>query len=105
MRSRCAAMSAISSLSPAAPFPPQSPACPAAEHTQRHNVVPPLLPNHERNAQRVLAHVLHALEPPADQVGRHEMHLVNLLWVGADPQILSIHGLGAARGCQEVPCA
>ncbi|RNC52785.1 hypothetical protein TcCL_ESM09941 [Trypanosoma cruzi] len=54
---------------------------PAAQHTQRHNVVPPLLHNHERNAQRVLAHVPHALQPNADQVGRHAPHLVVLLLV------------------------
>ncbi|RNC41575.1 hypothetical protein TcCL_NonESM08832 [Trypanosoma cruzi] len=58
---------------------------PATQHTQRHNVVPPLLPNHERNAQRVLSHVLHALQPPADQVGRHAQHLVVFLVLGADP--------------------
>ncbi|RNC56266.1 hypothetical protein TcCL_ESM06198, partial [Trypanosoma cruzi] len=66
---------------------------PAAQHTQRHNVVPPLLHNHERNAQRVLAHVLHALQPHVDQVGRHALHLVVLLLLGADPSSLSIHGL------------
>ncbi|ESS62633.1 hypothetical protein TCDM_09687 [Trypanosoma cruzi Dm28c] len=73
----------------------------AAEHPQRHNVVPPLLHNHERNAQRVLAHVLHAPQPPADQVGRHALHLVVLVVLVADPHILSIHGLGAARGCRQ----
>ncbi|EKF32172.1 hypothetical protein MOQ_003981 [Trypanosoma cruzi marinkellei] len=89
MRSRCAATSATSSLSqtaPCPPRPPQSPACPGhAQHTQHHNVVPPLLHN-ERNAQRVLAHVLHVLQPHADQVGRHALHLVVVLLVlGADP--------------------
>ncbi|RNC32536.1 hypothetical protein TcCL_Unassigned04843, partial [Trypanosoma cruzi] len=54
---------------------------PAAQHTQRHNVVPPILHNHERNAQRVLAHVLHALQPNADQVGRHALQLLVLLLV------------------------
>ncbi|RNC41560.1 hypothetical protein TcCL_NonESM08856 [Trypanosoma cruzi] len=76
---------------------------PAAQHPQRHNVVPPLLHNHERSAKRVLAHVLHALQPHADQAGRHAMQLVVLLVVGADPSSLSIHGLGAARDCREVP--
>ncbi|RNC40171.1 hypothetical protein TcCL_NonESM10375 [Trypanosoma cruzi] len=66
---------------------------PAAQHPQRHSVVPPLLSNHERNTQRVQAHVLHALQPQADQVGRHELHLVVLRVLGADPHILSIHGL------------
>ncbi|RNC44286.1 hypothetical protein TcCL_NonESM05965, partial [Trypanosoma cruzi] len=47
------------------------------------------------NAKRVLAHVLHALQPHADQAGRHALHLVVLvvLVVGADPRSLSIHGL------------
>ncbi|RNC53034.1 hypothetical protein TcCL_ESM09681 [Trypanosoma cruzi] len=104
MRSRCAAMSATSqsnssvsstSLTIAGmPRPPQN--------TQRHNVVPPLLHNHERNTERVLAHVLHALQPPADQVGRHALYLVVLLVLGADLHILSIHGMGAARGCRVV---
>ncbi|ESS61738.1 hypothetical protein TCDM_10658 [Trypanosoma cruzi Dm28c] len=75
----------------------------AAQHTQRHNVVPPLLHNHECSAQRVLAHVLHALQPPADQAGRHALHFVVLLLHEADPPSLSIHGLGAARDCREVP--
>ncbi|EKF29312.1 hypothetical protein MOQ_006911 [Trypanosoma cruzi marinkellei] len=72
---------------PCPPRPSQSPACPGhAQHTQRHNVVPPLLHNHERNAQRVLAHVLHVLQAHADQVGRHALHLVVVLLVlGADP--------------------
>ncbi|RNC33248.1 hypothetical protein TcCL_Unassigned04072 [Trypanosoma cruzi] len=87
MRSRCAATSATSSLRPTAPCPPrpsQSPACHRhAQYTQRHNVVPPLCPNHEHNAQRVLAHVLHALQPHADQPHRHALHLVVLV-VGAD---------------------
>ncbi|RNF09827.1 hypothetical protein TcG_09632 [Trypanosoma cruzi] len=51
----------------------------AAQHPQRHNFVPPILPNHERNAQRILAHVLHALLPHADQVDRHALQLVVLL--------------------------
>ncbi|RNF01534.1 hypothetical protein TcG_11572 [Trypanosoma cruzi] len=37
-----------------------------------------------------------------DQVGRHALHLVVLL-VGAETHILSIQGLGAARGCRVVP--
>ncbi|EKF99920.1 hypothetical protein TCSYLVIO_009154, partial [Trypanosoma cruzi] len=86
MRSRCAATSATSSLSQAAPCPPrpsQSPPCHRhAQHTQRHNVVPPLCPNHEHNAQRVMAHVCHALQPHADQPHRHALLLVVLL-VGA----------------------
>ncbi|RNC55754.1 hypothetical protein TcCL_ESM06745, partial [Trypanosoma cruzi] len=65
---------------------------PAAEHTQRHNVVPPLLHNHERNAQRVLAHVLHALQPHAGQVSVMQCILLsslclwqhhNLVWPAA----------------------
>ncbi|EKF29410.1 hypothetical protein MOQ_006808, partial [Trypanosoma cruzi marinkellei] len=49
--------------------------------------VPPLLHNHERSAQRILAHVLHALQPHADQAGRHALHLlVVLLVVVAAPQ-------------------
>ncbi|RNC39847.1 hypothetical protein TcCL_NonESM10757, partial [Trypanosoma cruzi] len=59
---------------------------PAAEHTQRNNVVPPLLPNHERNAQRVQAHVLHVLQPHADQFGRHALQLVVYLILVAAPQ-------------------
>ncbi|RNF09217.1 hypothetical protein TcG_09711, partial [Trypanosoma cruzi] len=74
---------------------------PAAQHTQCHNVVPLLL-NHERRVQRVLAHVLHALQPHADRVGCHALHLVVLV-LGAHSSSLSIHGLGAARGCREVP--
>ncbi|RNC40559.1 hypothetical protein TcCL_NonESM09954 [Trypanosoma cruzi] len=76
------------------PPPSQTAPCPprphnrrhatAAQHPQRHNVVPPLLRNHERNTQRVLAHVLHALQPPTDQVGRHAQHLVVFLVLGAD---------------------
>ncbi|EKG02236.1 hypothetical protein TCSYLVIO_006745 [Trypanosoma cruzi] len=77
---------------------------PATQHTQRHNLVPPLLHKNERNAQRVLAHVLHAPQPPANQVGRHALHLVVLLVLGAHPHILSIHGLGAARGCRQEQC-
>ncbi|RNC53427.1 hypothetical protein TcCL_ESM09251 [Trypanosoma cruzi] len=65
---------------------------PAAQHTQRHNVVPPLLHNHERNAQRVLAHVLHALETHADQVGRHALQLVVLVVLVA-PQIRVAGGI------------
>ncbi|ESS63181.1 hypothetical protein TCDM_09049 [Trypanosoma cruzi Dm28c] len=76
---------------------------PAAEHTQRHNLVPPLLHNHERKAQRVLAHVLHAPQPPADQVVRHALHLSVLVVLGAHLHIISIHDLGAARGCRAVP--
>ncbi|RNC55455.1 hypothetical protein TcCL_ESM07051 [Trypanosoma cruzi] len=53
------------------PRPPQN--------TQRHNVVPLLLSNQKRSAQRVLAHVLHALQPHADQVGRHALQLVVLV--------------------------
>ncbi|ESS55531.1 hypothetical protein TCDM_12987 [Trypanosoma cruzi Dm28c] len=58
----------------------------AAQHTQRHNFVPPLLHNHERNAKRVLAHVLHALEPHADRVGRHALHLSVLVVLVAAPE-------------------
>ncbi|EKF26384.1 hypothetical protein MOQ_009925, partial [Trypanosoma cruzi marinkellei] len=43
-------------------------------------------PIHERNAQRVLAHVLHALQPHADQAGSHALHLVALLVFVAAPQ-------------------
>ncbi|RNC40196.1 hypothetical protein TcCL_NonESM10344 [Trypanosoma cruzi] len=52
---------------------------PAAQHTQRHNVVPPPISNRERNTQRVPAHAPHALQPQADQVGRHQLRLVFLL--------------------------
>ncbi|KAF5215004.1 hypothetical protein ECC02_012344 [Trypanosoma cruzi] len=100
--------------SPAAPCPPrpsQSPPCHRhAQHTQRHNVVPPLFANDERSTQRVLAHVSHALQPHADQPHRHAPHLVVLV-VGADTPILSIHGLvlqEAAEGshvCVEDPNA
>ncbi|KAF5216517.1 hypothetical protein ECC02_010711 [Trypanosoma cruzi] len=97
MHSRCAATYATSSLSPAAPCPPRPPqSLPChryAQHTQRHDVVPPLLPNHERSTQLVLAHVLHALQPPADPPHRHALHLVVLIVLGADPPILSIHVL------------
>ncbi|RNF04873.1 hypothetical protein TcG_11154 [Trypanosoma cruzi] len=34
-----------------------------------------------------------------DQVCRHALHLVVLVVLVVDPHILSIHGLGAARGC------
>ncbi|RNC40339.1 hypothetical protein TcCL_NonESM10199 [Trypanosoma cruzi] len=87
MRSRRAATYATSSLSQAAPCPPRpsrsSPCHGRAQHTQRQNVVPPLCPNHEHNAQRVMAHVCHALQTPADQPHRHALHLVVLV-VGAD---------------------
>ncbi|RNF06832.1 hypothetical protein TcG_10618 [Trypanosoma cruzi] len=83
--------------SPAASCPPRpsrSPPCHGrAQHTQRHNFVPPLCPNHERNAQRVMAHVCHALQPHADQPHRHALHLVFVVVLGADPPILSVHGL------------
>ncbi|KAF5215850.1 hypothetical protein ECC02_010382 [Trypanosoma cruzi] len=82
MRSRCAATSATSSQfnSSVSSTSSQSPACPGrATNTLRHNVVPLLLSNHERNAQRVLAHVLHALQPHADQAGRHALQLVVLV--------------------------
>ncbi|RNC43306.1 hypothetical protein TcCL_NonESM07017 [Trypanosoma cruzi] len=92
MRSRCAATYASSSQSNSS-VSSQSPACPGAQHTQRHNVVAPLLHNHERRVQRVLAHVLHTLRPHADQAGRHALHLVVLLLHEADPSSLSIHGL------------
>ncbi|ESS55565.1 hypothetical protein TCDM_12954 [Trypanosoma cruzi Dm28c] len=85
-------------------FPHNRRHAPATQHTQRHNLVPPLLHNHERNAQRVLAHVLHAPEPPTDQVGRHALHLSVLVVLGTHPHILSIHGLGAARGCRQEQC-
>ncbi|ESS60973.1 hypothetical protein TCDM_11456 [Trypanosoma cruzi Dm28c] len=53
-----------SQAAPCPPRPSQSPPCHRREqHTQRHNVVPPFCPNHEHNAQRVLAHVLYALQP------------------------------------------
>ncbi|RNC33034.1 hypothetical protein TcCL_Unassigned04305 [Trypanosoma cruzi] len=55
----------------------------AAQHTQRHNVVPPLRSNHEHSTQRVLAHFCHALQQPAGQPHRHALHLVVLV-VGAD---------------------
>ncbi|RNF07378.1 hypothetical protein TcG_10362 [Trypanosoma cruzi] len=53
----------------------------ATQHTQRHNVVPPLLPNHERNTQRILIHVLHAL------------HVVLLLVFVAAPRSLAAGGI------------
>ncbi|EKF28600.1 hypothetical protein MOQ_007646, partial [Trypanosoma cruzi marinkellei] len=73
----------------------------AAQHPQRHNIVPPLLPNHGRNAQRILAHVLHALQPHTDQAGRHALHLfVVLLLLGADPP----HPLNPRHGnCERLP--
>ncbi|EKF32192.1 hypothetical protein MOQ_003962, partial [Trypanosoma cruzi marinkellei] len=84
----------------------RSPSC-AAAAPQRPPPPPPVkqlrvLHYHERNAQRVLAHVLHALQPHADQVSRHALHLVVLVVV-ADPAILSIHRLvlqEAAKKCQ-----
>ncbi|RNF03763.1 hypothetical protein TcG_11010 [Trypanosoma cruzi] len=76
---------------------------PRPHNTQRHNVVLPLLHNHERSAQRVLAHVLHALQPHADQFGRHALHVVVLLLHEAGTPSLSIHSLGAARDCREMP--
>ncbi|ESS62699.1 hypothetical protein TCDM_09627 [Trypanosoma cruzi Dm28c] len=39
-----------------------------------------------------------------DQVCRHALQLVVLLLLGAHPHILSIHGLGAARGCRQEQC-
>ncbi|RNE99325.1 hypothetical protein TcG_12176, partial [Trypanosoma cruzi] len=36
-----------------------------------------------------------------DQVGRHALHLSVLVVLGAHLHILSIHGLGAARGCRQ----
>ncbi|RNF11551.1 hypothetical protein TcG_09198 [Trypanosoma cruzi] len=63
MRSRCAAKSATSSLSQTARVLHLSHNRRHAPAAQCHNVVPPLLPNHQRNAQRVPAHVLHVLQP------------------------------------------
>ncbi|RNC60370.1 hypothetical protein TcCL_ESM01871 [Trypanosoma cruzi] len=100
MRSRCATASATSSLSPAAPCPPrpsQSPAC----HCHATPTAPQCRaaspPNHEHNAQRVLAHVLHALQPHADQVGCHELHLVVLFVIVAAPQNLVAGGVAVLQ--------
>ncbi|EKF28923.1 hypothetical protein MOQ_007310, partial [Trypanosoma cruzi marinkellei] len=40
---------------------------------------------------------------PRLRAGRHARHLVVIPVLGADPPIPSIHGLGAASGCQEAP--
>ncbi|ESS55831.1 hypothetical protein TCDM_12680 [Trypanosoma cruzi Dm28c] len=106
MHSRCAATFATSSLSPAAPCPPrpsQSSACPGRETHTAPQCRAASPPNHQRNNQKVMAHVLHALQPHADQVGRHAPHLFLLLHE-ADPSILSIHGLSAARNTAQRTC-
>ncbi|EKF27646.1 hypothetical protein MOQ_008623, partial [Trypanosoma cruzi marinkellei] len=103
MRSRCTATSTTNSSQSSSSVTATSltiAACHGhAQHTQHHNVVPPLLPNHERNAPRILALVPHALQPLTDQPHRHELQLVAHV-LGADTPILSVHGLvlqGAAE--------
>ncbi|GET86353.1 elongation factor-1 gamma [Leishmania tarentolae] len=58
----------------------------ATEHPEAHQLVRRILADDKRDTEGVLAHVLHALEPAAHKVGRHELLLVILVVLVARPE-------------------